>query len=446
MAVTSIWKVNDSLKRVYNYATNPIKTDMNFVSDPYDELSKVLNYTSDVNKTEQQYFVTGLNCSINIGCKQMNMVKQIWHKEGGILAFHAYQSFKPGEVTPEVAHEIGVKLAQELWGERFQLTVSTHLDKGHLHNHFVINSVSFVDGKRFYNNKKMYAQMRKTSDQLCREYKLSVIDHPKYQKKQYAEWKAIQEKRPTIRGLIQEDVDVALSQSLTYTQFIKQLKDMGYDVKDKVKYVAIKAKGQERYIRLKSLGSEYTEPKLKERILDNKPFHRKHVLTESHRPLKGNLKACKKITGIKALYFRYLYALGVMPKKSKAKKPLHYLKADILKLDKITEEIRFLSKHDLSTIEDVTNRRDKQFERLSFCLSSRRKIYNLKRKSKKSDLDEELIELNKEIHLLRKEVVICERILLRSRNMKKNIKLNKQEKQIESEVKKHEYRGSRSSS
>lgn len=436
----------ESLSRVYNYATNSTKTEINFIDDPYDELNKVLNYASDGNKTEHQYFVSGIQCSIDIGIEEMNIVKQLFHKEGGILAYHGYQSFKPGEVTPEVAHEIGVKLAQELWGDRFQLTISTHLDKGHLHNHFVINSVSFVDGKRFYNNKKSYTRMRKVSDRLCREYKLNVIENPKYQKKQYAEWKAIQEKQPTIRGLIRKDVEEALSQSLTYTQFIKQLKSMGYEIKDKAKYVAIKGKEQERYIRLKSLGSEYTETRLKERILENKPFHRKHVLSENHKPLRGDLKVCKKITGVKALYFHYLYALGTIPKKSKAQKPLHYLKADILKLEKITEEIRFLNKHDLTTVEDVTNRKDKQVERLSFCLSSRRRIYNLKRKNTASDMDKDLIELNKEIYQLRKEVVICKRILLRTRNIKHNLKAIKQEKNKESEVKKHEPRSSRSGS
>jgi hypothetical protein len=168
----------------------------------------------------------------------MSQTKLQFQKTDGILAFHGYQSFVPGEATPETAHAIGVKLAQELWGERFEVIVSTHLDKHHLHNHFVLNSVSFMDGKRYYDNNASYSLMRQTSDRLCREYSLYVIENPqKGKSRHYAEWKAEQEDKPTWRGLIREDVDKVIAASMTFTLFIAALRKQGYEVKTGVKYM-----------------------------------------------------------------------------------------------------------------------------------------------------------------------------------------------------------------
>ena len=120
----------------------------------------------------------------------------------GVVAYHGYQSFAPGEVNPQTAHEIGLKLAQKLWGNGYQVIVATHLDQeSHIHNHFVVNTVSFKDGKRYHRTEKDYYDMQKESDRLCREYGLSVIENPQRGKsKHYGEWKAEQDSRPTWRG------------------------------------------------------------------------------------------------------------------------------------------------------------------------------------------------------------------------------------------------------
>lgn len=222
MATTAIWDVTDRLDRVIDYATNPDKTENNDYSNRvFQGLQQVLEYTAKDVKTEKQFYVTGINCDPTTASKQMSLTKLQFQKTDGILAFHGYQSFAPGEATPESAHAIGVKLAQELWGDRFEVVVSTHLDKHHLHNHFVLNSVSFMDGKRYYDNKATYALMRQASDRLCKEYSLSVIQNPQKGKpKHYAEWEAERESKPTWRGLIREDMDKAISTSMTFTQFI----------------------------------------------------------------------------------------------------------------------------------------------------------------------------------------------------------------------------------
>ena len=201
MATTAIWNVTDRLDRVIDYATNPQKTEnLDFSSPDFWGLHNVLTYTQQDAKTEKQIYVSGVNCDPATACQQMNRIKLQFQKTDGILAFHGYQAFAPRETTPETAHAVGMKLAQELWGDRFEVVVSTHLDKEHLHNHFVLNSVSFMDGKRYYDNKATYALMRKTSDRLCREYSLSVIENPKRGKsKHYAEWKAEHENKTTVR-------------------------------------------------------------------------------------------------------------------------------------------------------------------------------------------------------------------------------------------------------
>lgn len=168
MATTAIWKVKGNLGRVVDYAANPDKT--TFTPEDLQGLRDVMAYTTQGYKTEEQRYVSGVNCIPEIARDQMMLVKRQFGKEGGIAAFHGYQSFAPGEVTPEQAHEIGVELARRLWGDRFQVVVATHLDREHIHNHFVLNSVSFVDGKKYNDCKATYALMRRTSDQLCREH------------------------------------------------------------------------------------------------------------------------------------------------------------------------------------------------------------------------------------------------------------------------------------
>ncbi len=126
-----------------------------------------------------EQYVSGINCAPTTAREEMIAVKKRFGKEGGIVAFHGYQSFAPGECTPAMAHEIGKKLAEELWGSRYQVLIATHLDKAnHLHNHFVVNSVSFLDGKRYHRTNQDYRDMRMVSDRLCKEYQLSVVRQP----------------------------------------------------------------------------------------------------------------------------------------------------------------------------------------------------------------------------------------------------------------------------
>ena len=171
MAVTSIWAVHNSVKDVLDYAANPKKTE----NPNADDLKKLMDYAEPPSKTEQRYLVSGVNCLPELAYERMTETKRRYGKLGGIVAYHGYMSFKPGEVTPKQCHALGVELAKRLWGERFEVIVATHQDREHLHNHFVVNSVSFKDGAKFRCNKTYHRVLAAASDKLCLEHGLPLL-------------------------------------------------------------------------------------------------------------------------------------------------------------------------------------------------------------------------------------------------------------------------------
>ena len=170
-------------------------------------LAQAIQYITNPDKTDQCVLVDHFNCDPGFAYQQMMNTKRRFHKTDGRQCYHIIQSFKPDEITPELAHEIGVKLATRLWGDRYQVIVATHLDKeNHLHNHFVLNTVSFADGIKYHRTHKDYHEMQTVSDALCREYGLSVIEQPQQGRgKQYGEWRAEQE-QPLGRRVMGLDV------------------------------------------------------------------------------------------------------------------------------------------------------------------------------------------------------------------------------------------------
>ena len=198
MAITKIIAIRDRLDKRVAYVTNAEKTALNCG----------VRYIVNPEKTEQSFFTAVLNCSSpEHAFREMTETKKRWRKTGGVLGYHFIQSFAPGEVTPEQAHEIGMEFARRMFGERYEVVIGTHLDKAHLHNHIVINSVSFVDGQKYHSSpESYYNEVRGTSDELCRENDLSVIT-PQGKGKHYGEWKAEQNGKPAVRGIIREDID-----------------------------------------------------------------------------------------------------------------------------------------------------------------------------------------------------------------------------------------------
>ena len=184
----------------------------------------------------------------------MELTKRLWEQptDKGVLAYHIIQSFSPGEATPDQVHEIGCEFARRFLADRFECTVSTHLDKGHLHNHIVVNSVSYADGKMFRNNFDTYYHgIRQVSDELCRENRLSVIETDG-KGKSYDEWLSGQAGKPTIRGMVRKDVEQAIAAADSFDGFITELQNMGYTVKygPRVEHMAVRHKDAQRNIRM----------------------------------------------------------------------------------------------------------------------------------------------------------------------------------------------------
>ncbi|HPE96142.1 MAG TPA: relaxase/mobilization nuclease domain-containing protein, partial [Bacillota bacterium] len=251
MAVTKIWTVSDSITRILGYVSNPDKTE-------YDDLRSALHYAGDEAKTEKAKFVSGINTTEKTAYEDMMAVKKRFGKTTGSLAFHAYQSFKPGEVTPELCHKIGLETARKLWGDKYQVIVATHLNKEHLHNHFVINSISFVGGKRLPDKYETYYNLRRTSDAICKNHDLSVIKNPDGKTPRVI-YLAEKEGAPTRYNLMREAIDLAVSNSTYYDMFARNLREQGYIIhhSENRKYDTIRIIGEKKTTRLYHLGEKY---------------------------------------------------------------------------------------------------------------------------------------------------------------------------------------------
>lgn len=460
MAVTSLWAVKGWLGKVVLYVENPEKT-----SAPkcYEErgsatqdLDDVIRYAIDQEKTTlpeevpyRQRLVSGVNCNPATARQEMLAVKRRFGKEDGVVAYHGYQSFAPEECTPELAHELGLKLACQLWGERYQVLVATHLDKeNHLHSHFVINTVSFVDGKKFHRTGQDYRAMREASDTLCREYGLSIIETPQPGKsKHYAEHRAEQQGKPTWRSLIKRDVDTALRQSMTERQFFRALQQMGYEVKVGAD-ISVRPKGRERFFRLgRNLGVDYTPAGIRQRLLGQSRPEREYPPQPRKVKFHGKMKPARKATGFRALYYHYCYLLGIFPR-NKRRLPRWVspaLREELLKGERFSQEVRLLSRYKIDTAEQLEGHRGKVVEQLENLISHRTLLYRQIRTvgvqsepERKDRVKQEIAALTGQIKKLRKEVALCEDIARRSERMRENLRV--QEEKENSSPKREEYR------
>ena len=428
MATTKIWDVRGWLGQVVHYVENASKTENPaFSNADIQGLRDVMDYATQDYKTEKQYYVSGINCLPEIARQQMLLTKKRWAKEGGIVAFHAYQSFAPGEVTPELAHEIGLKLAQELWGERFEVIVATHLDKAHLHSHFVLNSVSYKDGKRYNDCKGTYDLLRHTSDRLCQEYGLSVIENPQRSKRRsYDAWQAERDGKATWWSIVRNDMDIAIRQSVSMQAFIRHLKSLGYEIKSG-KYLAVRPQGKERYIRLKTLGYNYTEDAIKRRILSQHlPEHIIKPIRPAimHAKYRGDSKLMKPtIKGLRALYFYYLYLLRKAQRQPESAPFL--LREDVRKMDEFSEQSKLLCKHRIETkkqlvgfISGLENERDMLIAEHKAIGYGKRKTAD---KVKYGDNTERTISTNGRLSEVRKELKLANLILNRSDDVEEKL-------------------------
>lgn len=423
-AVTSIWKIKGRLDHVVHYVEDEEKT-----------VDTVLDYVNNDDKTNEKKYVTCINCDYFDPCKSMMNTKKFFNDHKQIMAFHGYQSFEPGEVSAEVAHEIGIKLVEELYGDKFEVVVATHVDKKHIHNHFLLNSTSFVDGKRFCNTKKDYRMLRETSDKLCLEYGLSIVKNPKKYTK-----KVNQYILKSFMNEIRRDIDLTVLECAFYRDFKIIMHNKGYKFDEINGESVIYHPYCEEPIYIKSLGNQYHKEQIKERLTtkiipfqnmeQNKYYYQ---CKDYYRQFKQ-----KKLPKLAGMYVAHLVFMNIIPqiKQNLSKEARQALK----KLDQYVSDIDLLAKNKIEDIVKLDSYQENKQEKLDYFIKQRKQCYYYRQKAKDKNEKEmwssKAKEFTPQIKSLRYEIKSCNRI--RKRSIEKDI-----EKSVMKKIKQKESRNER---
>ena len=419
MAYTSVIPVR-RLDRAVKYVMNKEKTTAVSLQD-------ALDYAANRDKTEQSCFESSYACTLETAFADMRQTKERWHKLGGVQGYHLVQSFAVGEVTPELAHQIAKELTDRVLGGRYEYVIGTHLNTGHIHSHIVWNTVSCVDGKKYRSNYKSYVtEIRAVSDELCRKYKLSVIDTETshHVAKPYAEWLAEKNGQPTWRTVIRQDVDAALAEALTWRQFIRELESKGYELNFNHKYPTLRPPGKTRPVRFKTLGRQYTSEALQIRILY--PDARWHFLQEQP-PVAKHARLCKsygkarRLTGLRALYYRYLYELGALP--HKPRRPSYAVRQDIRNLDRRIRQMEFLSKNEIDFVAQLQAKQSALESKIAELQDERQQLYRSEPGSP------QIREITAALKPLRRDLKLCKEIAAHSAEIRRLLSDAERERQ-----------------
>ena len=425
MATTKIWDVRAHVSKLLAYVANKNKTTMELENKNFDESEKlaaeILGLPYDHFATEEKKFVSGINCTPE-NAKEIMLSLLEDTDSSDIQAYHGYQSFKPNEVTPDVAHAIGVQLANELWGEDFPVIVATHIDKGHVHNHFCLSATGF-SGKRYHDCKATYKLMRDTSDRLCREYGLSVIEKPKKEnRKHIAEVHAKQQGIPTIRDQIRADIDSVVKYEVTLKSFYKRMQLLGYKFEYRGQYLRIKPYGYNKFFRMDKLGAEYTEEGLQARMA----YNWRNGLLRALPIYKPTLQ--EKPKGLYALYLHYCYLLGAV-QKTVPQDPEAYaaIREDVRRARMYNEHAKFLGKYGLETKDDLIQHALKVDPQIKALCKERRALWNkirwMKDPEQVQPIRDEICALTEKIKTLRKEFAMCKDVYDRSASVERTVML-----------------------
>lgn len=400
MAYTKIFAIRVRLDERIAYIADYQKTT---------QLEEMLLGCANGEKAEQHLFESAYNCqNSQTAFREMIQTKMRWNKMGGILGYHVIQSFAPDEVTPEQAHEIGKKLFEKLFAELYEGVVTTHLNRKHLHNHMIINSVSFVTGKKYHSNAASYFyQIRAASDELCRAYGLSIIE-PIDKGKSYSEWKADKENRPNLRMLVKRDIEEVLKYAKNWDDFLDKLERIGYEVKRNRQHVAVRHPKAKRFFRLDSLSDAYTKEKVEQRIYEIFQYgvaRRKRQTIQYHRyPYHGFLCNRRKYTGFIALYFRYLYLLKRGWQDKQPRKISRFLAKEVIHMERYVAQFRVIVKYKIQTPQDLVSCKERLEAAVQQKVEERKKYY-----AEKVDSKEKIEQINRSLQCIRKEIrLLCQ--------------------------------------
>lgn len=435
MAVSKLWPVTNNLNKVINYATNPEKTSKDvYTEEQYQALKDVLSYAKDEEKTEQEFYVEGINCNPSTARDQFISIKQAYGKEDGIQAYHGYLSFKEQDISPSLAQKIGMEFAQEVWGDRFQVVVTTHLNTKHLHCHYVVNSISFKDGKRLWGNEKAWFKFRLVADKICEKYGLYYNPSPNRSKQSSYYYNLEKAGMPTRYDLARKAIDEAIRHSTNLKAFDYALTQMGYEhsLSESRKYWTIIPKGYSKPIRLKNLGDDYTEEAIRKRLIENQrinisPFENKYYKPRQY-SLPTRQDKIQRKSGIYRLYLYYCYKLGYLPKykKQNTTRIHYYLKEDLMKIDKISMETRLLARENISTIEQLFSYKESVEKEIDSLVDMRESLRrNVRKNSDETEISkikDKISDSTRKIRDLRKEITLCDGIVERSKVIDDHLK------------------------
>ena len=307
MAVTKIHPIKSTLKKALDYIENPAKTD-------------------------EKMLVSSFACSYETADIEFELLLSQAMQKGNNQAHHLIQSFAPGETTPEQAYEIGRQLADEVLQGKYPYVLTTHIDKGHVHNHIIFCAVDMVNQRKYVSNRQSYSYIRRTSDRLCKEHNLSVVMPGQDRGKSYAEWDA-HRKGTSWKAKLKAAIDTTIPQAKDFDDFLRLLQEQSYEVK-RGKYVSFRAPGQERFTRCKTLGEAYTEEAIIERIKGR----------FAERKPKENRKISLRID---------------LENSVKAQQSAGYEKwAKLHNLKQAARTLNFLTEHGIGSLEDLSERCD----------------------------------------------------------------------------------------
>ena len=255
-------------------------------------LSKAIAYILNPEKTDEKLLVSSYGCASETAAREFEWTRKIAEQKGmnpvRIIARHVIQSFEIGEVTPELAHEIGKQFADEILGGKYEYVLTTHIDKDHVHNHLIFNAVDFVNYHAYKSYKRIYYDMREVSDRLCKENGLSVIPPSQNKGMGYKEY--TEAKRGTSwKQKLKQTIDRLVITSKDYDDFLRLMQEAGYEIK-RGKYISFRAEGQERFTRSKTIGENYTEERIKERIAGRTPRRSQRQTTPKGISLIGDIQ------------------------------------------------------------------------------------------------------------------------------------------------------------
>lgn len=387
-------------------------------------LEAVINYAMNGEKTENGILVSAINCLPQTAYSQMMLTKKAFHKEDGRLGYHIIQSFNGNEISPDKCNKIGMELAEELWGDKYQVIVCTHTNKQNVHNHIVLNSVSFIDGSKYHNSNVEIALLRETNDDICRKYGLSIIKSTKattvsdISKSRIANYNRNSGKME----LIKADIDEAIKDAQKYQEFVDILNYKGYYIKKSGNSISILSPYYNRNIRLaRVFGEDYTFENIKTRIYHsglydyiNANKQEKVYKVRIYDGIKIDQEKLKN-SSFYRLYVHYLYLLGKLPPKIHYEERTKEYYKEIDKFNKLADEMNLICTYNLNSKEDAQNLRMQYIEEVTPIKAEREKFRQFYKKatneSDKTIIRAKIEAITEDINKINSKIQTCKRII-----------------------------------